>query len=360
MAGGSPSVALAERLRGLRTNEWATPVKQAELARALGVSVPLISSWERTTAPKTPPPERLAAYARFFATPRSLDGGRSALRTDLSPEEEARRRHLEDELLTLRDAAGLPPSPRPADPLANRPPRAGPWYFADGAPVTIVCGELPAEHRADPAYTDPDSPDYVALYNYADLDSLVELHGHVRAANPQSDVWFRPASLVTSDHLTTHLVLLGGVDFNDLTTAVLDSLGVPVRQQTRLTDDPDDEGELGFEVRTDAGQSHRPVLHPENGSRILVEDVGHFCRGQNPYNTLRTVTVCNGMFGRGVYGAVRTLTDKRFRDRNANHMWTRVQDDRTFSILFRVRMVMGEVVTPDWTRPENVLHEWSA
>ncbi|MDG4821837.1 helix-turn-helix transcriptional regulator [Asanoa sp. WMMD1127] len=360
MTGGGPSAALAERLRRLRLSEWSSPVKQQQLARALGVSVPLISSWERTTDPRTPPSERLAAYARFFATQRSLDGGKPGLRTDLSPEEETRRRQLEDELLTLRDAAGALPGPRLPDRLANLPPRAGPWYFADGAPVTIVCGELPAEHRADPAYTDPDSPDYVALYNYADLDSLVELHGHVRAANPQSDVWFMPASLVTSDHLTTHLVLLGGVDFNDLTTAVLDSLGVPVRQQTRLTGDPDDEGELGFEVREGAGQSFRPVLHEENGGRILVEDVAHLCRGQNPYNALRTVTVCNGMFGRGVYGAVRTLTDKRFRDRNANHMWSRVPDAQTFSILFRVRMVMGEVVTPDWTRPENVLHEWSA
>ncbi|GAA1885912.1 helix-turn-helix domain-containing protein [Asanoa iriomotensis] len=360
MAGDDdPARVLAVRLRRLRLNEWPTPIKQPQLARALGVSVPLISSWERTTAPKAPPAERLTSYARFFATPRSVVDGRAALRTDLTTDEEERRRELEDELLGLRAAAvGRVPGPRQPAELANHPPAAGPWYFGDGAPVTIVCGELPEARRADPVYTDQDSPDYVALYSHADLDSLVELHGHVRAANPDSDVWFMRASLVTSDHLTTHLVLLGGVDFNDLTTAVLDSLGVPVRQLTRITDEPDDEG--AFEVREGGGRQHRPSLINEHGRRILVEDIAHFCRGQNPYNSLRTVTVCNGMFGRGVYGAVRALTDQRFRDRNAGHVRSRFEDAQTYSILSRVRVVRGEVVTPDWTKPENVLHEWSA
>ena len=35
MAGGSPSVALAERLRRLRMDEWPVPVKQLQLAKAL-------------------------------------------------------------------------------------------------------------------------------------------------------------------------------------------------------------------------------------------------------------------------------------------------------------------------------------
>ncbi|MEV4622998.1 helix-turn-helix transcriptional regulator [Asanoa sp. NPDC049573] len=359
MADDDAATALALRLRDLRLHQWPEPVKQPQLARALGVSVPLISSWESRVGPKPPPAERLSAYARFFATPRSISDGRAGLRNDLTPDEELHRQQLEEELLSLRAAAvnrgGTPVIP---DKWNNRPPDAGPWYFPDGAPVTIVCGELPAERRADPAYTDPESPDYVALYSYTDLDSMVELHGHVRAANPKSDVWFMPASLVTSDHLTTHLVLLGGVDFNELIADVLDSLGVPVRQQTRLTDEADDEG--AFEVREGRAESHRPSLRKEGGRRILVEDVAHFCRGQNPYNALRTVTVCNGMFGRGVYGAVRALTDTRFRDRNADHVRQRFPQGQTYSILARVRVVNGEVVTPDWTIPDNILHEWSA
>jgi transcriptional regulator with XRE-family HTH domain len=359
MAGDSdPAQALAARLRDLRVSARPAPVKQRQLARALGISVPLISSWERTADPKAPTPERIAAYARFFATPRSLGDGRSALLDDLSAEEDSRRLALEDELLTLRAAAiGTTGANQGSSTLDNHPPAAGPWHFPDGAPVTIVCGELPQKRRADAAYTDPSSPDYVELYSFADLDSLTELHGHVRAANPRSDVWITTASLVSRDHLTTHLVLLGGVDFNKVTTAVLDSLGVPVRQQTRLTDDPDDEG--AFEVRTTPRAEHRPILNKDDGNRILVEDVAHFCRGQSPYNALRTVTVCNGMFGRGVYGAVRALTDARFRDRNAAYVRNRFPAAQTYSILARVKVVNGEVITPDWNLPDNILHEWS-
>ncbi|GIF77670.1 helix-turn-helix domain-containing protein [Asanoa siamensis] len=346
---------LARRLRELRQHGMPTAIKQPQLARALGVSVPLISSWESITAPKAPPVERLEGYARFFATPRSVENGRAVLHHDLSAEEEIRRQELADELLELR-AVVTGRAPRVPSQRVNRPPDAGPWYFEDGAPVTIVCGQLGGRLRVDSIFTDPQSPDYVSLYQYADLDSLVELHGHVRAANPHSDVWYLPPSLVTSDHLTTHLVLLGGVDFNDLTTQVLESLGVPIRQQTRLTDELDDEG--AFEVL--GGVSHWPSLRKEDDRRILLEDIAHFCRGQNPYNNLRTVTVCNGQFGRGVYGAVRALTDQRFRDRNATYVRGRFQHAQAYSILSRVRVVQGEVVTPDWTNAENVLHEWSA
>ena len=40
-------------------------------------------------------------------------------------------------------------------------------------------------------------------------------------------------------------------------------------------------------------------------------------------NKRRTVTVCNGMYGRGTYGAVRALTDVRFRDSNDGYVKSR-------------------------------------
>jgi transcriptional regulator with XRE-family HTH domain len=336
---------LASRLRELRVNADLT---QQQLAKALEVSVPLISSWENLADPRVPPFERIAAYARLFATLRRGEGNEPALLPELDGNEENRRQELERELKRLRDAAT-------GAHAVNAPPHAGPWHFTDGAPVTIVAGELPETWLATDAYTDPSSPDYVDLYGYADPDSLVELFGHVRAANPDSYVSFRRASRVSTDHLTTHLVLLGGVEVNELVPEMLAALRVPVRQTKRS-------GDQGvFEIDNGTGRSSplAPSLRTENDKRILVEDVGHFCRGPNPYNGLRTVTICNGMFGRGTYGAVRALTDIRFRDRNAAYARSRFPGDGTFSILSRVRVVRGEVVTPDWTRPENVLHEWS-
>lgn len=82
---------LAQRLRELRERHWPdVRLTQAQLAKALGNVAPAtISSWESPAAPKLPPAERLAAYARFFATRRSADGETPALlpREDLSEDE---------------------------------------------------------------------------------------------------------------------------------------------------------------------------------------------------------------------------------------------------------------------------------
>jgi hypothetical protein len=232
----------------------------------------------------------------------------------------------------------------------------GPWFLPDRQQITIVCAPLPQDLRERMPYTDPRDPDYIELYTYADLDSLLELHGHIRAANPDTDVFVRTATTLSTDDYSSHLVLLGGVDWNLLTRTVLDRINLPVRQVSLAAKD-----EPGyFEVLDgDGGREFPPTLRRDGGDIELLEDVAHFFRGPNPFNRARTLTICNGMFGRGVLGAVRTLTDKRFRSRNAAYAATRFVGQASFSILARVPIVDGKVVTPDWSVPENRLHEWS-
>jgi hypothetical protein len=62
------------------------------------------------------------------------------------------------------------------------------------------------------------------------------------------------------------------------------------------------------------------------------------------------------MYQRGTYGAVRALTDKRFRDRNREYLRERFGGETTYSILSRVTVFLGKAVTPDWS--EDLLHEW--
>ena len=352
---------LAERLRTLRQQTWpGVRLTQPQVASALGVSPPLISSWENRSEPTVPPEERLAGYARLFATSRSIEGNQVRLIFDLTEGEDRARADLEGELRGLRAVAlgeVAPVSDAPPTSGVNRPPSAGLWRFADGAPVTIVCGELPPALRADKAYTNQDSPDYVELYTFADLDALMELYGHVCAANPDSRVQFLLPSFVTQDHLTTHLVLLGGVDWNELIDDVISALAVPVTQAERESEDEEGAFVVGD---GDDTKTFRPVLRGVGTGRVLVEDVAHFCRGANPFNKLRTVTICGGQYGRGTYGAVRALTDPRFRDRNAWYVRSRFAQEQAFSILTRVRVVRGEVVTPDWTEPGTTLFEWPA
>src|SRR4051794_30801566 len=92
----------------LRTDNWPDrPITQKQLASALGVSVPLISSWENEANPTLPPAARLRKIATLFATRRSLSGAQFRLVADgdLLEEERAVRADLEDELLDLREQA---------------------------------------------------------------------------------------------------------------------------------------------------------------------------------------------------------------------------------------------------------------
>lgn len=340
---------LARRLRSLREGHWpGRPVTQRQLASAFGVSVPSISSWEHDTVPPT---ERLDAYARFFATQRPVDGATPRLpgEHELTAVEQAQRDSLRRELTELRDAV------RAGRGTGDSPVSGGSWHFPDGMPVTIVCAQFPDELRSGIPYVDPSDPNHSELSTFADLDALFELYGHIRAANPTSPVTLRGATALTPDDYTTHLVVLGGVDWNLATRNLLRHLDIPV---TQVSDESDPDA-AHFAV-TNGGQAKRfaPQMLAESCRKVLVEDVAHFFRGTSPYNRKRTVTLCNGMFARGTLGVVRTLTDPRFRDRNEEYLATRFREDKDYSILTRVLINDGAVVTPDWTLARNRLHEW--
>jgi transcriptional regulator with XRE-family HTH domain len=351
-APGDDTRALARRLRYLRTAHFGRTVPQARLGAALGCSVPLISAWESPRGAAMPTESRLRSYATFFSTPRSIAGDHARLLPpgDLNPAEAAERDRLEQELLALR--AATPPAPARST--------FDPWRFRPGEPIRIVCARLPAEHLQRMPYVDPRDPDHVSLYRFADLDALLELHGYLRAVNPDSPIEVRLAPDMSAGDYVAHLVLLGGVDWNVATRYMLEQLrrdraacAMPVRQQSFL-ERPD----AGFVAD---GDRFRPVVvaaadSPRRGR--LVEDVAHFFRAPNPLVPGRTLTICNGMYGRGVLGAVLALTRRGYRERNAGFIRSRFAGSPAYSVLSRVRVVRGDVVVPDWT--VDRLHQWPA
>lgn len=365
MQPGEPdSAPLARRLRELRTTHWpGLRITQQQVAEAVGgesgpLSLSLISSWESIRKPVLPPANRLAGYARFFATPRSAESSPARLLSEheLTEDERRAREELHAELFSLRFPDGEPTDHDPQRHALVGPTResigGGTWYFPDQRPIIIVSGSLPKRFRERMPFTDTKDPDYVRSYSLADLDALFEVHGHIRAVNPAADVRIRRSEEMEEDDFTSHLVLIGGVDWNAVNQDITRRLILPVSQQSR----PNDE-DAGF-FSTDEGRTFEPLLDSSNGT--LLEDVAHFFRGKNPYNARRTVTLCNGMFGRGTYGAVRALTDAKFRDRNETYIRQTFPNASTFSILMRVRInPNGAVVTPDWTQDDERLHEWS-
>jgi hypothetical protein len=344
---------LAQRLRQLREQQWPdVRLTQAALATALGdghLAPATVSSWESLVAPKLPPADRLTAYARFFATRRSLDGDAPHLLplASLTDAEKAVYEGLEGELLALRDAARKP-GPRAEVVVVRRS-----WHFNDG-PVTIVCARLPANQVG--ALADPTTPNYTELQSLADLDSLIELHGHVRAENPEMQVNFRASSKVEPDNLSGHVVLLGGIAWNEITEQLSDMTILPVRQ---IEDEAVKTGEI-FVAERD-GREHKFLPQWRDAANSdLKEDIGLLARTPNPLNSSRTLTICNGVHSRGVYGAVRTLTDARLRDSNEDYLVRNFEDAAAFAILMRVPVIGGHAMTPDFNAPGSVLYTWSS
>lgn len=338
-------IRLADRLKQLRVAGWpGAPLTQPALSKALGVSVPLISSWEHG---KVPPAERLAAYARLFAG--SPQDAGAPLRVpepaELTAAQHAAYTALRQELLSL---TGKPDSSAVAP---------NPLRFPPGEAITIVCSELPMQLRSRSGYVEVHDPDYVKSYQYADLDALIELLPNLKGMNPTNPITVGISRELGTDDLTAHVIALGGVDFNEVTEAVLSDLTqVPVQQLFRPTDA--DTG--GFSITTaDGGRvEHRPRLRQTGERATLSEDVAHFLRAPNPYNRARTLTSFNGSYSRGSYGAVRALTDPTIQDRNAGYIADRFPGADTYSIVCRVKIVANEVVVPDWTVDDCRLHEW--
>ena len=339
---------LALQLRFLRMEHWPdSKLTQASLAKALGQNVPLssatVASWESRTAPKLPPRERVVAYAQFFATRRSLGPEPALVPVDsFTPDEQAAHQALLDKLLQLHSAARG--GAVPEEPIVAR--RS--WHFADSGPLTLVCAKLPQKEAGE--FADPGNPNYTQLAGFGDLDAMVELHGHARAENPGMGVFYKSAPDVKADDLSGHVVIIGGIAWNDVMKRLIDLSRLPVRQEE------DDAVETGEIFLTNEGQQkYFPQWSPSTGA--LMEDVGLLVRMPNPLNSNRTITMCNGIHSRGVLGAARTLTDARLRESNEQYI-ARNFPDNQFGILMRVQVIEGETLTPDFHTKGTVLYQW--
>lgn len=385
-------LALAARLRELRNGLVLNrTVPQRAVADALGVSIALISSWESMNSPVVPPEDRLTAYARFFATPRSADEG---LVDDLSSEEESRRRRLIDELIGLREAAladATSPN-RQTGALGGRF-----WHFPDGQPIRIITSKLSKRALTSPAlrdegnedpvpYSDPWHPNYIDTLWDGDAPSTLELFGHIRAENPSSEVRFYTADKVTQNHLTGHVIVLGqgdvfqssGVVPGSLVTWLVRRHNLPWFARLPVGGNEEFDSEFVVTLAGDgepayysdqegaaAEDVHRPVFLRDasqssrsrqrvNGYPQLEYDVAVIARMPNELNLSATLTICSGVFSRGTYGAVRAFTDANLRTRNEQWLYSHC-DPNDFWMFLQVPVFPGadgaETVTPDLERP---------
>jgi transcriptional regulator with XRE-family HTH domain len=336
---------LAETLRDLRESTWLDRVlTQAQLAKALSseghVAAATLSSWESTSNPKTPSAARISAYARFFSTKRSLEGQPHRIPKDQLTESELERfNEIEARLLELY---------RPERAAARRS------FQFDAGPVIVICPAAPLNVQG--ALADEQDPNFTKLRQYADLDALIELYGHLRAENPDLDVFHRLTSDVVSDDFSSHVILLGGIGWNKVTRRFQSAIS-----QVPITQTEVDDLETGEIFRVDDSSESEP-FYPEyedlGGGKELIADVGYIARLRNPFKINRTLTICNGIHSRGVFGAVRCLTDASVRDENEKYLANRFPDGE-FAMLLRVPVVSNQTMSPDLQNPDARLYEWA-
>ena len=351
------AVRLARRLRQLREHEWPdVTLTQANLAHALSaqnrVASATLSSWESLTAPKTPTTARLNAYARFFATRRSIDGVPHLLALDdLDGVERERFEQLEKELFTLHAAID------DEGPPAGETRRRALLQFDANESVVIICPEAPESSQGPLA--DESSINHSRLHKFADSDALLELYGHIRALNPDLYVHPRLPSEIQKSDLQNHIVLIGGIAWNRTMRRILSDLErkLPIEQ---IEDARVPDGEV-FRVKKEGHRRERTYLPiitvNDDGEDELVEDVGLLACLPNPFNSSRTMTICNGIHSRGVLGAVLAITDEAVRLVNEEYLASRFPAG-DFAMLVRVPVVSGQVIAADLQNPDSRLFEW--
>ena len=343
-------LALAWRLRDLRLGRWPdVRISQASLGRALGEGEPVsrgtISSWESPWSPKIPSFRWIEAYARFFATRRSVESDPAHVFDvgQLTPSERAEYGDLREELSVLHLAAMGGASAGILDF----------WRFPGPARILIVCGQRENWEPSERGLPDSSGSAY-KIYSYLNLDAAVDLYGYLKSANPYAEVRLVGAVDLTPDEVHSHLVLLGPDAWDNIVARMPDINDFPVEQIKKV-------GPAGGRSFRVSGKGLQKDFMPTWDSRRseLTEDVGILGRMPNQMAPGYSVTICSGTSHPGVLGAVQSLTDPRFRELNGRYVGAKFSGSEAFFLLMRVPVFSGSAIAPDFTLPGGLLCQQS-
>lgn len=350
-----PARRLAERLRDLREQAHLT---QKLLARVLGgpepLSIATVSQWEKPNTDRLPPVNRLAAYARLFCTERSFASGAPRLlrEEDLEEDERERMAELYDELITLRERAqSTSASPGPGDQAAAEESGAAQpasfWQFPEGEAVSII----DAESDDPPPYADQSHLNYSQYARFADLDSLIDVFGQVKADNPDSMIRILSPAETIQDFALNHLVVVGGAAWREISKTTpwfARSATMPIAQPT---------GETHI-FKCSVGEEEREFSSTRVGD-IMTQDVGLVARVPHPIMPARTVTLLSGITSRGVHGAALCFTDAHVRDDNERYLEETFGNAQSFCVLMNVLVTNNLALPPNLQMENTRLWEWS-
>lgn len=333
--------AVAEMLNGLRLPR---KVVMVTFLRACGVREDDIDSWQHAWERVA---SREAVRTRSEATqwthgPKTSAGG-------VPPQSGLTATGVEGKLRTQQGAAERPMSEDAVRyDVAELRQRESMWHFPDGSPITLVSYRLPRDER--PPSADPDNPNYSRYAGLADLDTLIDIHGAVRAHNPASRVAITAAQDLTQPDVATHLVLIGGLTWEAVTPWFSRIFSIPI--------EPGDPFDRRAIVVRDPDAGEREFTYTVIGDEI-IEDVGFFASGQNPSAPRRTLTICGGITTRGVRGAALSFIDPEMRELNEQYLMSWLPASATtYCLVMRVPILNRDPLASDLSKKENRLFEW--
>lgn len=221
------------------------------------------------------------------------------------------------------------------------------WHFPDGSPITLVGHRLPPAYR--PPSADPKNPNYVRFTELADLDTLIDVHGVIRACNPGSQVVITAAQDLSQRSVANHLVLIGGWTWEAVEPWFSRVFAIPIE-----LGDPFERGAIVVRLPEGGKREFKYTVVDEG----VIEDIGFFACGKNPSAPRRKLIVCGGITTRGVHGAALCFIDPEMRERNEEYLMSHFSNEATCCIVMRVPIINNDPLTPDLTKGESRLFEW--
>ena len=333
----------ASMLKGARF-----PRKAAMLAflRACGIPDDKMGPWQRTweqVASRQEGPSRPGATQASGGRREQGAAGQQLRRVAADTESEMQARRADQATGGNRASTHPAGGQEVRDPLPHR----SMWHFRDSAQIMLVSCRLPPEQR--PPSSDPSNQNYVRFADLADLDTLIDIYGAVRANNPESQVVIRAAQDLGHQDLAAHLVLIGGLTWQEVTPLFSHGFSIPIEAE-----DPFERGAI---MVHDPETGEREFGYSLIGNEV-TEDVGFFVCGKNPSAPRSTLIICGGVTTRGVRGAALCFIDREMRDLNEQYVLPRFPDGSTYCIVMKVAIFNRDPLTPDLSKEENRLFEW--
>lgn len=175
------------------------------------------------------------------------------------------------------------------------------WGFKDGDKVLLVCSELDEPVKRQLV----EDREFIYLMKYGDLDAWVETIFSLLRVYPNIELWLVSAGELAQAQvdLDSHIIVIGGPDYNGLTDQLLSMKNGTTRIAYRSPDLSEKSKTAPAEIAI-----FDKITDSEFVGTNLSGDYGYFERISNPHDRLKNIIIIGGCHTVGVTGAAKMFS----------------------------------------------------